>query len=325
MAKDPVTQYLEQHGITSMLDGIVNELVASRPADPISFMINGLLREASARSEEPVMLTRLQELKQTLLADQREALAVQGEKDKLQAEVEKLQYRITHLCRTLDELEKGGAKTGSQAAPAKAAATAPAAAAPAAAAAAVPPGHTPYSWTAGIDAGVPPGHTPYSWTGGGAAPAPAAARAAGGAGGLAPESFSKRVSVGKVLRTGASGAGAVVSVSGWARTIRPQKDMVFVALNDGSSQANLQLVLTKGSAGLEEVTGPKGGTGCSIMAVGELVESQGKGQTIELSVRSITVVGGSDGAVYPLAKKAHTLEHLREVSHLSERTPEPKP
>lgn len=61
----------------------------------------------------------------------------------------------------------------------------------------------------------------------------------------------------------------------------------------------------------------KGATGCAIAAVGQLVKSPAAGQSFELGVRELVVVGSSDGAAYPLAKKAHTLEHLRSLTHLS--------
>ena len=105
---DQVTAYLEKHKITSMLNGIVNELVADQPDDPISFLINGLLKEANARGQEPALLQRLVELKQTLLQDQKAAAATAAEKVKLEEEGAKLKNRVTHLLRTLDEFEKQG-------------------------------------------------------------------------------------------------------------------------------------------------------------------------------------------------------------------------
>ena len=70
---DAIEAYLEKHQISGMLNGIVNELVADMPEDPISFLINGLLKEASSRGQEPALLQRLQALKTTLLKDQKDA------------------------------------------------------------------------------------------------------------------------------------------------------------------------------------------------------------------------------------------------------------
>lgn len=228
---DNPSTYLDKHCVTTLLDGIVNELVVSAPSDPISFMINGLLREAVARNEEPALLARLHGLKYTLLSDQKDAMAVQSEKETLHAEVEKLKYRIAHLCQTLDTVEKGGVSGPvGVGAPVAAAVAAPPAVG------GVPPGHTPFSWGAGI-AGVAK-HAP-------ALDYAASAAAAASATSLALESFSKRVAVVKVVRSGESAAGSTVSVSGWARTIRMQKELAFVALNDGSCLASLQLVVDK--------------------------------------------------------------------------------
>ncbi len=95
----------------------------------------------------------------------------------------------------------------------------------------------------------------------------------------------------------------------------------FVALNDGSCLASLQLVIEKKavSAGWDELSS-KGATGCSITASGSLVASPAAGQAVELAVERLCVVGPSDGAIYPLAKKSHTLEHLRGLTHLRPRT-----
>mmetsp|Transcript_33638 Transcript_33638/g.99754 ORF Transcript_33638/g.99754 Transcript_33638/m.99754 type:complete len:144 (-) Transcript_33638:3880-4311(-) len=104
--------YLEKHGVTKMLDAIVNELVSEKPADPISFLINGLLKEAGKRGQEPALLQRLVELKKTLLSEQAEASKTLDEKAKLSAEVDKLAYRIKHLCKALDTAEANGGGGG---------------------------------------------------------------------------------------------------------------------------------------------------------------------------------------------------------------------
>jgi asparaginyl-tRNA synthetase len=112
--------------------------------------------------------------------------------------------------------------------------------------------------------------------------------------------------------------GSDVCVKGWVRTRRGNKHVQFVALNDGSSIKNIQIVLdmTKFSdEQLKPVT-----TGSSICVVGHLVESMGKGQTCEIQAETLEVYGTADPETYPLQKKGHTLEFLREKAHLRPRT-----
>jgi asparaginyl-tRNA synthetase len=111
---------------------------------------------------------------------------------------------------------------------------------------------------------------------------------------------------------------ADVCVKGWVRTRRGNKHVQFVALNDGSTIKNIQIVLdmTKfNDDQLKPVT-----TGASICVVGRLVESLGKGQTCEIQAESLEVYGTADPETYPLQKKGHTLEFLREKAHLRPRT-----
>ncbi len=112
--------------------------------------------------------------------------------------------------------------------------------------------------------------------------------------------------------------GSEVCVKGWVRTRRGNKNVQFVALNDGSTVRNLQVVfdLTKFSdEQLKPVT-----TGSSICVIGKLVESMGKGQTCEVQADSLEIYGTADPNEYPLQKKGHTLEFLREKAHLRPRT-----
>ena len=112
--------------------------------------------------------------------------------------------------------------------------------------------------------------------------------------------------------------GTRVSVKGWVRTRRGNKHVQFVALNDGSTVANLQIVfdLTKFTEDqLKPVT-----TGSSIHVEGTLVESMGKGQSVEVQADTLEVYGTADPETYPLQKKGHTLEFLREKAHLRPRT-----
>lgn len=113
-------------------------------------------------------------------------------------------------------------------------------------------------------------------------------------------------------------AGRTFTVCGWVRTKRESKGFAFVMLNDGSSQNNLQLVVQGGSPAFKEI--PLCNTGAAIRAAGVLRESPGKGQKYELETSEIEVFGESDPDIYPLQKKGHTLEFLREIGHLRPRT-----
>ena len=114
----------------------------------------------------------------------------------------------------------------------------------------------------------------------------------------------------------------VVSVNGWVRTKRSSKNVSFVALNDGSTIRNLQLVVDteKGYEGVTEEVMTQVTTGASISASGKLVASQGSGQAVELLCEKITVIGIADPDEYPLQPKKHSLEFLREIGHLRFRT-----
>lgn len=113
-------------------------------------------------------------------------------------------------------------------------------------------------------------------------------------------------------------AGESVSVCGWVRTRRDSKGVSFIALSDGSTQETLQLVVPEGSAAAGKLRSCN--TGAAIRADGLLKESPGKGQNIEIEVREIYVFGDADPETYPLQKKGHTLEFLREIGHLRPRT-----
>ncbi|WP_114777336.1 asparagine--tRNA ligase [Botryobacter ruber] len=121
----------------------------------------------------------------------------------------------------------------------------------------------------------------------------------------------------KDLLTGAE-AGKEVLLKGWVRTKRGNKFVNFIAVNDGSTIHNLQVVADSehfGEEALKDVT-----TGASIAVTGELVASQGKGQAYEVQAKTIEVLGKADPETYPLQKKAHSLEYLREIAHLRFRT-----
>ncbi|SIQ63780.1 asparagine--tRNA ligase [Pontibacter lucknowensis] len=121
----------------------------------------------------------------------------------------------------------------------------------------------------------------------------------------------------KELLTGA-GVGNEVLLKGWVRTKRGNKFVNFIAVNDGSTIQNLQVVADAekfGEDALKDVT-----TGAAVAITGQLVESQGKGQAYEIMANTIEVLGKADPETYPLQKKAHSLEFLREIAHLRFRT-----
>src|SRR5437764_236889 len=109
-----------------------------------------------------------------------------------------------------------------------------------------------------------------------------------------------------------------IRVQGWVRTRRDSRDFSFIELNDGSSLCNLQIIAKKdvlpNYADIQRLN-----TGASLVVQGALVPSQGKGQKWELVARDIKIVGGADES-YPLQKKGHTPEFLREIAHLRPRS-----
>jgi asparaginyl-tRNA synthetase len=112
--------------------------------------------------------------------------------------------------------------------------------------------------------------------------------------------------------------GASITLRGWVRSRRDSKGITFIELNDGSRFESMQVVVDSGDVPdetLKQVT-----TGSSIEATGVLVASPAKGQAVELKVSQIHVYGSADPATYPLQKKGHTLEFLREISHLRVRS-----
>jgi asparaginyl-tRNA synthetase len=108
-----------------------------------------------------------------------------------------------------------------------------------------------------------------------------------------------------------------IEVQGWVRTRRDSKDFSFIELNDGSCLRNLQIIAKNTLPNYAAVQ--RLNTGASITVRGELVASQGKGQSWEVVANEIEVVGPSDDS-YPLQKKGHTPEFLREIAHLRPRS-----
>lgn len=112
--------------------------------------------------------------------------------------------------------------------------------------------------------------------------------------------------------------GTTVIVKGWVRTRRGNKQVGFIALNDGSTIKNMQIVIDLNKFD-EEFLKPIT-TGACIGVTGQLVESQGKGQDAEILAEALEVYGTADPMTYPLQKKGHTMEFLREIAHLRPRT-----
>lgn len=127
---------------------------------------------------------------------------------------------------------------------------------------------------------------------------------------------------------GRSHIGSTVTVCGWLRTVRAQKDVTFVKVNDGSTCREIQVVIEAGVPGAEEVSAQS--AGASVRIRGIVVESPAKGQEIELCItggsaanssrHGVWVLGTVDAKAYPLAKKRHSLEFLRSVAHLRMRS-----
>ena len=105
---------------------------------------------------------------------------------------------------------------------------------------------------------------------------------------------------------------------GWVRTRRGNKHVQFVALNDGSTIKNVQIVFDLQEFSEEDLKPIT--TGSSIKVDGILVESMGKGQSVEIQAKKLEIFGTADPEQYPLQKKGHTLEFLREKAHLRPRT-----
>ena len=112
--------------------------------------------------------------------------------------------------------------------------------------------------------------------------------------------------------------GGDVLVKGWVRTKRGNKNVAFIALNDGSTINNLQVVCDP--TAFDEELLKKVTTGACLAVTGKLVESVGSGQAVEVQARTIEVLGTADPETYPLQKKGHSMEFLREIAHLRPRT-----
>ena len=122
------------------------------------------------------------------------------------------------------------------------------------------------------------------------------------------------------ILTGSTSIDSVVRIEGWLRSVRVSKGgFAFLSVHDGSCFDPIQVVANQDLANYEEVT--KLTTGASVSVVGKVVESQGKGQDVEIQATTVVCIGDiDDPEVYPIAKKRHTFEYLRGVAHLRPRT-----
>ncbi|MEY1639027.1 asparagine--tRNA ligase [Tenuifilum osseticum] len=127
---------------------------------------------------------------------------------------------------------------------------------------------------------------------------------------------SERTKVKLLLESGV--VGAEVAAMGWVRTKRGNKNVAFVALNDGSTIHNIQVVFDMTRFTEEQLKGVT--TGACIAVRGLLVESPGSGQRVEIQANYLEVLGEADATTYPLQKKGHSMEFLREIAHLRPRT-----
>ena len=128
--------------------------------------------------------------------------------------------------------------------------------------------------------------------------------------------YFKRTRISKILLEDRVDLNQAVLIMGWVRTIRDSKEIVFVEINDGSCMGNLQAVMNnpENFGDLKRIL-----TGAAVRVEGTLVESPAKGQKYELAVTSIQLLGEADQS-YPLQKKRHSFEFLREIAHLRPRT-----
>lgn len=116
----------------------------------------------------------------------------------------------------------------------------------------------------------------------------------------------------------------IITVGGWAKTVRASgKEFVFVELNDGSHIKSLQIVVDKVIEGFEDIG--KVGVGASLTVTGTLIKSPAKGQLFELQLsqpdkHKFKILGASDNSKYPLSKKKHSVEFLREIAHIRPRS-----
>ncbi|MBO5877969.1 MAG: asparagine--tRNA ligase [Alistipes sp.] len=126
----------------------------------------------------------------------------------------------------------------------------------------------------------------------------------------------KTLRIAEILKS--STTGCDITVKGWVRTKRGNKNVAFIALNDGSCVANIQIVVDLASFNEEQLKLIT--TGACIRVDGKLVESPASGQGVEVQAEKIEIYGTADPESYPLQKKGHSLEFLRDIAYLRPRT-----
>ena len=128
--------------------------------------------------------------------------------------------------------------------------------------------------------------------------------------------YKSRTKIARIILDDKIEVNSDVTILGLVRTIRKSKDVAFVDINDGSCMKNIQAVFgnPENHPALDNIL-----TGAAVRVKGKLVPSQGKGQKYEVAAESIDLVGGAD-STYPLQKKRHSFEFLREIAHLRPRT-----
>lgn len=140
--------------------------------------------------------------------------------------------------------------------------------------------------------------------------------------GVAP-GFARRTSVRDVKGgpdKGVSNIGLNFDVRGWVRTVRHQKTISFIEVNDGSTLAGLQVLVDLDTVGYWLVDNNTINTGAAVRVQGELVESPARGQLVELKATAVHLIGDCNQDTYPLQKKRHSLAYLRTIPHLRPRT-----
>lgn len=126
----------------------------------------------------------------------------------------------------------------------------------------------------------------------------------------------ERIKIKEVLKS--TSYNSQVCIKGWVRSKRDSKSVAFIAINDGSIIHNIQVVVDTPNFPEDYLKDVQ--TGACVKIIGNLVQSQGKGQSVELQAISIEVYGKADPETFPLQKKGHSLEFLREIAHLRPRT-----
>ncbi len=126
----------------------------------------------------------------------------------------------------------------------------------------------------------------------------------------------KRIEIKKLLES--TDYGKRVNVKGWVRTKRGSKNVAFIALNDGSTIRNLQIVVDLNAEFEKQLENIH--TGASLSVIGTIIESPGSGQQVELQANEIEILGTANPDEYPLQPKKHSLEFMREIAHLRFRT-----